>query len=70
MPLPTGTPSLKIVTILPVGADAPLKAGIFTLVMLSEFENPKSVAAVITGVDGAARGLTVSTCTVDVGYAV
>src|SRR2546425_11400362 len=32
----------------------PVKAGVVTLVMLSMFEDPESLAAVMSGVDGAA----------------
>jgi hypothetical protein len=58
------------VTVLPVGADAPLNAGVVTFVILSEFEAPESVAAVMMGVPGAAGPLIVSACVADVGYAV
>src|SRR5439155_1255560 len=53
VPLPTWTPSLKSVTVLPVSA-VPVKAGVVLLVMLSVLELPVSVAAVISGVAGAA----------------
>jgi hypothetical protein len=46
-------PSLKILTVLPASA-VPVNVGVVSFVILSVFEEPLSVAAVMSGVDGAA----------------
>src|ERR671938_565835 len=53
-PLPTTTPSDRMLTVVPVAA-VPVKVGVVTLVMLSPL-TPESLAALSTGVDGAATG--------------
>ena len=58
VPVPFETPSTRIVTVLPASA-VPVKLGVVTLVMLSVLEEPLSLAAVKSGVDGAA-GATLS----------
>ena len=55
MPVPTKRPSLKIETAVPVAA-VPVNTGVVTFVMLSVFEMPLSVAAVMSGVLGAEGG--------------
>jgi hypothetical protein len=52
VPLPTCTPSLKIVTTLPASA-VPLKVGVVMLVRLSLLDDPESLPLLKSGVDGA-----------------
>ncbi len=59
VPEPTSTPSTKIFTMLSVSA-VPVKVGVVSLVMLSVLEEPVSLPASRSGVDGAA-GAVVST---------
>ena len=53
VPLPTAVVPSKIVTVLPASA-VPENVGVVTLVMLSVLDDPESLAAVRSGVDGAA----------------
>src|SRR5947209_5293936 len=51
-PLPTATPSTRMLTVAPAAA-LPVKVGVVTLVRLSAFDAPESLAAARSGVDGA-----------------
>ena len=64
VPVPLETPSTRIVTVEPASA-VPVKVGVLFLVMLSVFEVPVSVAAVMSGVVGAAGGAESSTYVAD-----
>src|SRR5436190_1762464 len=67
MPLPTPVAPSRTVTVLPASA-VPVNVGVGLLVMLSVFELPVSVAAVMSGVDGA-PGAVLSTVNVVLGPA-
>lgn len=53
VPLPTAVVPSKIVTVLPASA-VPVNVGVVTLVSLSVFDVPESLAAARSGVEGAA----------------
>src|SRR5437660_11842559 len=55
VPLPACTPSLRILTVLPVSA-APVNVGVVMLVMSSLLEMPLSLEANRSGVEGAVGG--------------
>src|SRR5437867_3621531 len=61
MPLPTPVAPSKIVTVLAASA-VPVNVGVVILVLLSVLDDPVSLAAVKSGVEGAA-GAVVSTST-------
>src|SRR5437870_1119735 len=50
--VPLATPSTSKVTVVPFSVSVPVKLGFLTLVMLSVFELPLSLASVISGVEG------------------
>jgi len=52
--VPLATPSTSKVMVVPFSVSVPVKVGFLTLVMLSVFEVPLSVPAVMSGVEGTA----------------